>query len=278
MVTVNDVFRAYQAQGCADKGARTVRTDAAGLARVAEVLGRHALDSATATLKGVDVTAYRNARKAAGVSPKTILRELAVASAACRWAISEADMDIVNPFAGRMISKQDRKAMQPAGRAISQEEASRLVLAADQPMADIIAFVLETGLRETEVRLLTRDRIHGQLVVFRPEHQKSGRAGVRALSAAAKAIVDRLPDSEYLFHEGDGRALSENRFEYLWRVARKRARVQCRFHDLRVTAATRMRERGVTIADIAAQLGNTIPVAEKHYAQAGEQAVLRAVT
>jgi integrase len=274
-MTLAEVLALYQSQGCADKSPRTLRTDAAGLRAVAQALGTYRVDTkaATGALRGADVSRYREARKAAGVSPSTIQRELAVASAACRWAISENDMDITNPFAGRLISKADRKAIQPRDRVLTTDEANRLILAADPLMADIIAFALETGFRRDEIRLLTNNRIQGALVTFRPCDQKSGRHGVRALSGAAQAIVARQPAGVFVFGE-----MNVDRFDYLWGLARKRAGVECVFHDARRTFAHRARERGVPLQDISAQMGHSdTRTTERVYAQAGEAAALRAV-
>ena len=275
-MTLSEVLALYQSQGCADKSPRTLRTDAAGLRSVTQALGTYRVDakSGQKALKGADVSRYREARKAAGVSPRTIMRELAVASAACRWAISEMDMDISNPFAGRAISKADRKAVQPRERILTSEEVSRLLLAADPWMSDVIAFALETGFRRDEVRLLTFDRIYGALVMFGPTDQKSGRHGVRALSQAARDIIDRQPlTSAYVFGE-----VNVDRMSYLWDTARKRAGVDCVFHDLRRSAAVRMREGGVALQDISAQMGHSsIKITESTYARAGAESVLRAV-
>lgn len=279
-MTLTEVLRLYQAQGCAEKSLKTLRTDASGLRAVGEALGNYRVDTKAAqnTLRGVDVSRYREARKAAGVSPVTIARELAVASAACRWAISEMDLDIVNPFAGRIISKADRKAIKPSDRVPTPMEVAALILAADAPMQDIIAFAAETGMRRDEIRLLTPERITGAIVVFRPEHQKSGRHGVCALSVIAQGIVARQPLGAFVFHEDASHPLSVNRWDYLWDKARKRAKVDCPFHSLRHFAAVRMRETGVTLEDIAAQLRHeSTNITARIYARAGIESVLRAV-
>lgn len=283
MITVEDVLREYQRLGCAEKTARTRRTDASGLRRVEEALGKRRVDRQGAAqgsalmLRGTDVTQYRQARRAAGVSASTVGRELAVASAACRWCASELDWDIVNPFEGRAMTKADRRAQKPRARVLSQEESARLVLAAKQPLADMLVFMLETALRRGEVMALTRDRLAGAFIVFEPGDQKSRRHGLRALSELADTIARRQPDSEFLFTE-NGRPVSEDRFEYLFEQARRRSGVDCTSHDLRRTWAHRAREAGVSLQDIAAQLGHaSTRTTESVYAQAGAEAVLRAV-
>lgn len=271
-----EVLNLYQSQGCADKSPRTLRTDAAGLRAVAEALGSYRIDTraASGALRGADVTRYREQRKAAGVSPTTIHRELAVASAACRWAMYEQNLDVLNPFAGRLISKADRKSIKPIMRVVTDHEYRLLVIAAAAPMNDIITFAWETGFRRDEIRLLTRDRIDGALVQFAPENQKSRRHGVRAMNDAAIEIVARQERGNFVFG-----VMNEARFNYLFSCAKKRAGVECKFHDIRKTWAVRARDAGVSLSDIQSQLGHeSIQITESVYARPGPASAMRAVS
>ena len=279
-ITLADVMRRYQAFGCREKAARTLKADASSASQVLRALGSYALSldhaatARTLSLTGSVVGEYREARKREGVSVATIKRELAVASAACRWCIAEENWDIRNPFVGRLISKSDSRNLVVRARELSQDECSRLILAAEQPMADIIAFALLTAFRHDEIRLLTWERVDGCLVRFGVDDQKSRRAGVRAMPAAARTILDRQPAGQFVFGE-----LSGNQFDYLFSKARRRAGVDCTFHDTRKTWACRARDAGVPMQDIQAQLGHeSIEVTERVYARASAESVLRAVS
>jgi integrase len=274
----------YLREGSRDKALRTQAEDAKCANIVLHTLGAFELDyqprdATAASLTGIVVNRYREQRKTQGVRPTTIARELAVASAACRWAISEACMDIVNPFAGRLMTKADRRAHVPPGKRISEVDQARLIAAATQPMADIIAFAFETGMRLSEIRLLTHDRIEGRKVTFMSADQKSRRRGVRALSTTAAQIVDDQHSTVYVFEISAGQPLSYGQFDHAWRKARAAVGVICGFHDIRRTFAMRARDRGVSMEDIAAQLGHeSVQMTEKRYAIADARSAMRAVS
>ena len=61
-------------------------------------------------IDGSAVRGYRELRKMK-VKPLTVKGELALASRACNYAISEWDYDMPNPFSGRLMSDRDRAAM-----------------------------------------------------------------------------------------------------------------------------------------------------------------------
>ncbi|MGE0592789.1 MAG: tyrosine-type recombinase/integrase [Vicinamibacterales bacterium] len=65
-----------------------------------------------------------------------------------------------------------------------------------------------------------------------------------------------------------------------WNGAKRAAGVNCRFHDLRHTACTRMLERGVPLAVVSALLGwsaDTTARMAKRYGHIGSEAQRRAV-
>lgn len=280
MTTLTDVFRRYQAVGCAEKATTTLASDSQSASNVLKALGNYHLDAQrtatarTRSLTGSVVIQYREQRKRAGAKPATVKRELAVMSAACRWCIAEENWEITNPFVGRLISKLDARTLVTEAVQLSQEESARLLLAAAPPLSDIIAFALLTGLRRNEIRDLTWDRVDGLLLRFGVCDQKSRRVGVRAMPPEARAIIDRQPQrSRFVFPR-----LSVAQFNYLFGKARARAGVECTFHSLRHTWACRARDAGVALADIQSQLGHeSIEVTERVYARPGHESVMRAV-
>jgi integrase len=70
------------------------------------------------------------------------------------------------------------------------------------------------------------------------------------------------------------------RWKEAWEAAKKRAKVACRFHDLRHTGCTRMLEAGVTFPVLAALMGwspaTTVRMA-KRYGHIGQSALRKAV-
>lgn len=275
----------YLRVGCRDKAVKTQICDAACAKPLERLLGDYWLthdpqSKRRKVLTGGVVRGYRDHRKGEGVKPITIMRELAVASAAVRYCIVEEDYDCPNPFAGRMISKADRLALEPGGVEITMEQERRLLLAAEQPMQDMIAFALETGFRGCEIRGLTWERVDVQAcsVYFAGADQKSRRPGYRGLSDGALATLARRPAvGGYVFTDSTG-PVSEGRFRYLWDKAVARSGVDVGFHSLRHTWARRALAAGKSMEDIQAQLGHEdIRTTQKVYAQRSLAMALRAV-
>lgn len=207
-------------------------------------------------IDGATVTRYREERKAMGTSPLCVKRELAVASAAVNYCRSELDWEVTNPFEKRLISKADAKASKPQKRILSYAETARLLLASPPLLRDIVEFALLTGFRQGEILSLDRERIVGDIVIFTPEHQKSGKFGKRALSVPALAIIDRQPSGVFVFTH-DGRRLRKETLGRWWRAACAAADIQgATFHDLRKTAGQRMLNAGASMEAVQAQLGH----------------------
>lgn len=284
MITLENCVDRYLSVGCREKALASLREDASCARRLLTRLAPYSVNADRAlarkglALTGAVVHQYRADRKADGVGARTIERELQVGSAACKWCISEEEWDIVNPFVGRLMSRGDRKAVQPQARCLTQAEQTSLLLAAPPLVSAIIEFALETGFRQGEILALTHDRVAGSLVMFEPGDQKSRRHGVRALSARASEIVTTQPRDGLLVFHSAGMPLKGAWLRDAWQLVKARAGVQCKFHDLRKTWAVRARERGVLIQDASAQLGHgDIRVTQAVYALPGAESVLRAV-
>lgn len=198
-------------------------------------------------LTGKTVTEYRERRKAEGISPATIARELSVASEACRYAICEMSLDIPNLFKDRRISQADARALKPRDRVLDEEtELNPLLIALPQPARDMVLLYLETGLRVAECRELRHDQLDlaRGVVNFTPEQHKSGDYGASALTQRAIEIISRqakLDSSPYVFHV-DGKPVLKSWLRHVW--DRARANAGCpdlQLRDLRRTALSKWR-------------------------------------
>ena len=111
---IDDILVPYVRAGSSWKKPRTQETEAWVARKLEEFFsGWWVTDRAADFRKvivGETVAAYRAHRATQGVAPESVKRELAVASAACSYAITELNYDITNPFAGRLMSTRDRKA------------------------------------------------------------------------------------------------------------------------------------------------------------------------
>lgn len=199
-------------------------------------------------ITGEVVAHYRERRKFEGVSPLTISRELSLASAACRYAISELNFDIPNPFAGRLISRVDRKKIRPRQRIMDDSEESKLLIALPQPARDLMLIYLETGMRVGEALKLRHDQcdIERGTIAFTPEEHKSGTFAAIALTQQAIAIIrnqPRVEGSPFVFNH-DGKPVKASWWRERWENAREIAGCpDLQARDLRRTGLTRWRRR-----------------------------------
>ncbi len=246
MKTFNELLARYLRESARSKKTSTLATESC----CARNLEAFFADTPYKAVQGSAVRRYREIRKEQGVSPRTVKRELSIASAAYRWARTEWDWDIPNPFEGRLITKADERALPPPViRTLSPEDEKRLLAAATPLVADIITFAVNTGLRQSEILNLRWEQIDGDIVRFQPSEHKAGTWAFSALNRASCTVLQAQERvCEWVFHE-NGRKLHRRRFHALWSRAREAAGVDIQFHDLRRTTASRMREiAGIDVA------------------------------
>ena len=244
---IEDILHPYLRECGREKKISTQEAESSCAARLEEFFGGYWITNhdniMKQTIDGSTVRRYREYRKLNGISPLTVKRELAVASAACNYMRSEKDMEIPNPFAGRLISKKDERAQKPREiRVITEGEESRLILAADPLTADIIRVAIGTGLRMSELLNLTWDQIQSDEIHFHPDQHKGGTWARCGMSKVAFEAIQRQPAiCEYVFHL-NGMKINRRALHTLFDRARKAAKVECTFHDLRRTCGSRIRE------------------------------------
>ena len=122
---LEDIIYPYMRETKNEKKASTQKTEVC-VAKPLEMFFRRMFIS---EITGAVVRQYRRSRiDVDGVVPATVLRELALASKAVNYAISEWEWDMHNPFEKRMISDKDRKAMKPRGvRLLTKDEEAALL-------------------------------------------------------------------------------------------------------------------------------------------------------
>ena len=194
------------------------------------------------------------------------------------------------------------------GRAITPEEEQVLLTECGQSrsrsLLPAVILALNTCMRYSEIRLLRWiqiDFINWTVTVVKSK-STSGTGRVIPLNARAKAILEfwasNFPEkkaTQYVFpHERYGAAGDKfkacvydidptrpiGRWKEAWEAAKTRAKVQCRFHDLRHTGCTRMLEAGVPFSVLATLMGwsaaTTVRMA-KRYGHIGQAALRNAV-
>ena len=173
------------------------------------------------------------------------------------------------------VRKQEER--KDVGRALSPEEESRLLAAAEcsrSPiMRTLIRVALLTGMRSGEITALTWgqvDFVRRMVTVGRAKTSAGTGRQIpmnddlfTALSEHAEWFTGKFGDGctdHYLFPFGKTAPVDPTRptttLKTSWSTVRASAGVECRLHDLRHTVATKMAENGVPESTMLALLGH----------------------
>jgi integrase len=264
--TVKDVVTRYRAHYGLNHRDGSVRFSRQRLAHVLVKLGSMVLPDLTEDA----VRDYIRRRRVEGAAGRTINMELGELSRAIGrpWSV-------LWPKVRKMEERKD------VGKALSPEEESRLLEALRlnphawrTPM--LTAFVriaLLTGMRSGEITSLTWGQVDLQRRVLTVGRAKTACGTGRqipmnaqlfaALSAHADWFTDRFGTAkpeQFLFPFGKPTPNDPMRhitdMSSAWEGLRERAGINCRLHDLRHTAATKMAEAGVPESTMLALMGH----------------------
>jgi integrase len=170
---------------------------------------------------------------------------------------------------------------------IEIEQEKRIYLNTSKNFGDLIKFLIHTGCRPGEAAKITKLHVRQtaagmQVVISAKEGHKAARKTgidrVIYLDQEAENIIKKLMlrhPTGLLFRTPRGKPWRQQNQTDTWDEMRKS--VQAAYgkdffpddlvpYSCRHTCATRHLENGASIADVAAVLGNTIAVCEKHYA------------
>lgn len=192
--------------------------------RIAMICKDPVADVRIGDLTPADLGAWRD-RRAAKVSPATVLREITLLSAVLTHVRKEWRLIGANPMS------EVRKPKEPPHRTRlpTVAEMDRLAYAAQQtPVLSMtwraFQFAMETGMRQGEICQLARADIDGRVAHLKLT--KNGDARDVPLSARALALIEDLPDNLF--------ATTADRLSANWRNLCKRAAVDgLTFHDSR---------------------------------------------
>ena len=260
--SVSDVVKVYQGHYGINHREQSVLFCEGRLAHVSRLLGHCLLPDLT---EGT-IREYVQTRLNEGVAGRTINMELGELSRAVgqKWSA-------LWPKVRKLEERKD------AGIALSTEEEVRLLDAAAQARSPILRTFLQlsllTGMRSGEVSSLTWGQVDlaRRWVVVGRAKTSSG-TGRRipmnpelfdVLTAHAAWFTKRFGQatpSLYLFPFGKPTPSDPTKptttMKTAWGTLRKRAGVNCRLHDLRHTAATKMAEAGVPESTMLAIMGH----------------------
>jgi integrase len=129
-------------------------------------------------------------------------------------------------------------------------------------IASFIAVLRWTGLRIGDVVQLHKSKVSGGYITLRT--QKNGKAVKLPLHPEIKLE----PKGEYFFWSGEGKSKSAVRdWQRTLRRLGEIAGVHVHAHRWRHTFATDLLSKGVSVSEVAAILGNSPRIIEKHYSQ-----------
>jgi integrase len=250
-------------------------------------------------IDGKSISQYQQERLGEGASPKTVNLEIGTLRAILRrnriWAEVQPDV--------RMLPTRD-----DVGRAVTADEEAVLLGACGQSrsrsLLPAVTLALNTCMRYSEIRLLQWRQVDfgTRLLTVGKSKTESGTGRVIPLNGRAAAVLEfwasNFPDrkpTHYVFPSERYGAAGDDftpcayqtdpekpigRWKEAWEAAKIRAKVRCRFHDLRHTGCTRMLEAGVTFPVLAALMGwspaTTVRMA-KRYGHIGHKALRAAV-
>jgi integrase len=209
-----------------------------------------------------------------GAAAKTINLEVGTVRAILRknrlWANVQPDVNMLS-------------AREEVGRAISTDEEARLLAecaaSRSRSLYPAVTVALATGMRYSEIRFLRWKQIdlEKHTLTVGDSKTEGGAGRPIPLNDRACMVLDmwasQFPNREaehYLFPTekcgvagDDGKAhvygtdptAPIGDWKEAWEAAKERAKVACRFHDLRHTACTRMLEGGVPFSVVATIMG-----------------------
>lgn len=222
---------------------------------------------------------YQRARLAEEIDGRTINAELGELSRAIGYPWSQ--------LWPKVLKLEERKEV---GRALSPDEERRLLEACDmqespnrsRTLGMFVRLALMTGMRAGEIKDLQWGRIDFEKGTIQVGKAKTagGSGRLIPMNPNLRAVLEQyavwyaqrfgpVEPSWYLFPFGKPTPSNPTRhitdITGAWDALRKRAGVECRFHDLRHTAATKMAEAGVPESTMLAILGHVSRRMLEHY-------------
>ncbi len=218
-----------------------------------------------------DVAAYRSARIAAGAAGKTVALELGT----LRAVLFSYDLDSVWKSIRRKVKLAKAEKV---GRVIATDEEAALLIecrrSRSRSLHVAVTLAFWTCTRLSELRLLRWRQVdfNRRVVTVGKSKTEAGEGreipltagATRALQSWAANFPNRKP-IDYVFpvekYGEGGKVYGQDvtkpigTWKEAWEAAKKRAGVECRWHDMRHTACTRLLEAGVPYAVVAEIMG-----------------------
>jgi integrase len=183
--TLRECFERYlQEITPAKKGAKQEEN------RIRQLMKQEFANRSMASLRGVDLSGYRDKRILSGLSPYSVNNELIILSHVFTIARTEWGMvSLQNPVS------DIRRPKLPKGRSrrLSVKEEHKLLNDAQTELRAIIIIALETAMREGEIAGLTRSNVDYSIPAIELSDTKNGESRTVPLSTKAVTVLRSLP-------------------------------------------------------------------------------------
>jgi len=220
-----------------------------------------------------DIERFKAARKAEGVTPATVNRELACLKTIFNKAIEWGRVESSPAAKVKKFREQNQKE-----RILTENEARRLLEACGPGLRPIIIIGLNTGMRKDEILALKWANIDFAKAHIFIEDSKSGRSRYVPMNLQVYKVLKSLPrKGDYIFFNPETKDRIKD-VKTAFRAACRRAGIKgLRFHDLRHSAASWMVEAGVDLVTISKILGHASIQMTMRYAHPTPENMRRAV-
>jgi integrase len=195
------------------------------------------------------IAEYKTKRREEGASPRTVNYELTLMSHAFNLAIKEWEWCKENPV--RKVSKERVNNLRVRWLTLEEEEA--LLKESPRWLQEMIAFSINTGLRQGEILNLQWpqiDRFRKTMTIF--EQKNKGKDTLplneKALEVLKARTKVRHIKNNYVFYSANGTPIDASNLRRIFYSATQKAQIEdFHWHDLRHTFATRLVQAGVDI-------------------------------
>ena len=253
-MTMDGLLKLWTTQACKRKSFST------NLQRLGTMVKHFGTKTMINTLRANDIEGLKNAlqdaktRRDVYLAPATVNRHLAVLKAAFNLAVRNHHLHR-SPMNGvRLLPEHNKR-----DRIRSDDKCRRLLEAANPTMRLAIIFGNTTGMRMGEICSLVWSDIDLKRAVIRIRHGTTKTGDGREIPIIDELAVELAKQPQAI----DGRLFKVDRrslYSAFRRLCRKLGISDLRFHDLRHTAATRLRRGGADLFTIATITGShTIP-------------------
>jgi len=218
---------------------------------------------------------YRANRRADGVSPATINRELACLKTCFSKAVEWEKTD-------RNPARTVKKFRESNGkeRILTADESRRLLAASSPSLRPVLIVALNSGMRRGEILSLRRqdvDFVKGFILIGDSKSGKSRKVPMNG--PVFEALKEKIGNGggEYVFENPETRTRVLDVKTAFLGACRRAGIKGVRFHDLRHTAASRMIELGIDLVTVSKILGHSTIQMTMRYCHPTEQNMRQAV-